>query len=104
MICPPSIANPFQLGDMLDVDEQRRVREAEVHRGKKALAARQHHRVGITGEGDYRFFQGPRRLIPEQRRLHACVVPYPRDMYPRDEYDIEITDELSISGPAVAGA
>jgi hypothetical protein len=32
------------------------------------------------------------------------VVPYPRDMYPRDEYDIEITDELSISGPAVAGA
>ena len=28
------------------------------------------------------------------------VVPYPRDMYPRAEYDIGMTDELSISGPA----
>lgn len=61
---PPALdREAFHFGHVLDVDEQRRVRETEVHRGKKTLAARQHHRVGVTGEGNNRLFQG--RLVPE---------------------------------------
>ena len=48
MICPPSIAIPFSSATCWMSTSSDSIREAEVHRGKKALAARQHHRVGTA--------------------------------------------------------
>ena len=55
---PPSTAMPVSPATCWMSTRRRRDGEAEIHRGNKALAAGKHHRVGITGEGNYRFFSG----------------------------------------------
>ncbi len=69
-------ADFIQAGDPIEVDEQGRLRDAEVHRRHETLAAGQvlGLRSALPG-GVQRLFQGPRDDVVERRRLHrlACL-------------------------------
>ena len=66
------VADAGNPGDVVDVDQDRRTRQAEIHRRHQALAARQHPRVpAMLGEKRGRFLDRARREIFEGRWFHA---------------------------------
>jgi hypothetical protein len=86
----------FEAFDMLDVDQKGWRCDAKIHRGNKTLTAGQNHRIGVAGKNGDGVPKGPWGLVPKQWRLHLQAV-LPWHVYPRLEYDIYITDELSIN-------
>ena len=72
---PPSMAIPLSPSTCWISTSSEGVATRKFIAGNKALAASQHHRVGVAGEDGDSVPQGPRRLIPKQRRLHATRGP-----------------------------
>jgi len=62
--------------DVLDIDQQRRRGNAKIHCRNKALAASQHHCIGVACQHGDGVPEGPRSLIPKQRRLHTTSGPH----------------------------
>ena len=58
---------------MLDVDQQRRIGGAKIHRRQQRLAAGKHHGVGVAGEQADGVFESGWRLVAENGGLHQVI-------------------------------